>query len=33
MHAGGREFALGWKTEIGEREKVEAELRNNLCNR
>jgi len=30
IRAGGREFALGWKTEIGEREKVEAELRNNL---
>lgn len=30
IRAGGREFALGWKTEIGEPKKVEAELRDNL---
>ena len=30
IRAGGRELPLGWKTEIGKPEKVEAELRDNL---
>ena len=30
IRAGGREFEVGWTTEIGNPEKVEAELRQNL---